>query len=73
MSNCPTCHQPVREKTKHCPHCGSTELVELYSQSLKICNSCKRTHDWPLSEGQKRVFSGTAPDPEFCVTPEVKP
>jgi uncharacterized protein (DUF983 family) len=59
-------------KTKHCPHCGSNELVELYSQNMKICNACKQTHDWLLSEGQKPVFESTQPDPEFCVTPDSK-
>jgi ribosomal protein L37AE/L43A len=49
---------------KQCPHCGSTELVGLTSQNIKICNGCKKTHAWELSEGQKPLFERTAPDAE---------
>jgi hypothetical protein len=50
---------------KRCPHCGSSELVGLTSQSIKICNNCKQTHDWHLSAGQKPLFDETAIDPDM--------
>jgi hypothetical protein len=67
MSNCPLCRQPVIMPTKFCPHCGSPELIELSSQNIKICNACKKTHEWLLSAGQKPVFEGTQADPDFEV------
>jgi hypothetical protein len=47
------------QSTKHCWNCGSSDLVKLYSESLKICSECNTKIPWALDDGQKPLLTKT--------------
>ena len=45
--------------TKVCQQCGSTVMIPLRSQNLKICNNCKTTVKWELDADQAPVMTSS--------------
>lgn len=52
--------------TQYCPNCGSSCLCKMHGLGAKICYDCTHEFTWPLAEGQKPIFEGTAPDNELA-------
>lgn len=49
-------HAP--ESTKRCPECGSTQLVRLGTQNVKMCSVCPTDISWVRKPDEPDVYGG---------------
>lgn len=48
--------------TRECPKCKHDTMIAFHSTNEKMCANCGHTINWPLTEGQKKVFNDAKRD-----------